>query len=126
VCGGPSAGLWAAAVRPDIRIARPVRQYRDPLVVPYEPDGQVLSYRVSACPDTAFRLAIHPMVMVQRSVKVDSNPLQSQWFTPAMEDWKSRVRPGWYCEHPAPAAHLPIRPKDAPVRGAADTAQYRP
>jgi hypothetical protein len=46
------------AVRPDIRIARPVREYRDPFVVPYEPDGQVLSYRVSACPETAFQLAI--------------------------------------------------------------------
>jgi hypothetical protein len=46
------------AVRPDIRIARPVREYRDPFGVPYEPDGQVLSYRVSACPDTAFPLAI--------------------------------------------------------------------
>jgi hypothetical protein len=45
-------------VRPDIRIARPVREYRDPFGVPYEPDGQVLSYRVSACPDTAFQLAI--------------------------------------------------------------------
>src|SRR5262245_28443844 len=32
-------------VRPDIRITRPVREYRDLLVVPYEPDGQVLSYK---------------------------------------------------------------------------------
>jgi hypothetical protein len=29
----------------------------NPFVVPSEPDGQVLSYRVSACPDTAFQLA---------------------------------------------------------------------
>jgi hypothetical protein len=161
VCAGPSAGLWAEPVRPDIRIARPVREYRDPLVVPYEPDGQVLSYRVSACPETAFPLAIRRPVLEprsrfrprsrhvagcsvremvrdsnlsmledrtrygqshtrtpsgngQRSVKVDSNALQSQWFTPAIEDWKSRVhrsrplRPGRvrtarWLDRPAPA-----------------------
>jgi hypothetical protein len=50
-------------VRPDIRIARPVREYRDPFGVPYEPDGQVLSYRVSACPDTAFQLASRPALV---------------------------------------------------------------
>ena len=56
--GGRSRGLTAPkrtgvsrTVRRTSGRERPVRTYGDLLEVPYEPDGQVLSLRVSACPE---------------------------------------------------------------------------